>query len=887
MFRKELYFCLQLAFKLQLHSNVCDVLSILQALDTLSAESLPHLQSEYKATLSKMHDIEALPNVEVFLSAFDELRSSSSLRNLNVVFNPETTVLWFENVQKTKVKSRNRRKISTRIASKNYDLIPRIKVSLDVSNILQIWSNRNLIQSVNRHQIQSDRSLARYLHEYIGVDASHCEGVQDFIDVIDDKIDHRDFVKDINLYSVKCQSYFDLKDRKQKGQVRQRRCAECQLLQRRCLKFYCDTTTAVQRAAPNSNYAVETPQQIGEESKCAFDISSHATHNQMTHSQLVQKCESLKESLVEKKRQLQRAQNEIRQYRRLLHLDDIRNFEKPNNNDSDWILLWNWILENWNDIAAMYAKNPLRLEFDFDQWTNRIRKFLGKPTANKWSRGSILFWGQVAMKTGLFKHLKKMDFQVMPDKKTIALREIHLKTEDGVDPKHFESIQLMYNEYCDRKEIAVTERHPFFIQTHDEVTVENGMHYNSQTHKIYGITSALREQMQIISVFEIFRGIATIQSSHQMMQTLFIDLNSGFEYLGFRIGTASGMKGHYLHDFCIEILNGWYINTPWRLNGYVSDLGAGNLQLIMDFTGNVKFMDDMCLEFESPVAEHSMFYLVDSTHALKNGRTAMKNSDRLHEEGPLRKEGNIIDWTLPLQCWNLNEKMIRSGHPVYFQNIFRNVVHPPNNWALQKVNYVLPLLQSKFHSRVLAQIQKEPPNPAFVGCECALEYLKHLKTFAECAVSFKLGFQNAYVNNLEHPIFEVIEKEKLWWNRWRAAAQSNPRDNRCVADATYFAIVSWYSTYPKLVREQFAFNAEHDIERYTCPFRVTQNGLESVFGQMKYLGGCRGGEYDFMIKKVSSKKQSMLLCDKISAEGTKKGHYQMKAKKAGFKNKGG
>ena len=294
-------------------------------------------------------------------------------------------------------------------------------------------------------------------------------------------------------------------------------------------------------------------------------------------------------------------------------------------------------------------------------------------------------------------------------------------------------------------------------------------------------------------------------------------------------------------------------------------------------------MDDLCLVFDSPDDDHKMVYIPDSMHGLKNGRTAMLNSNRDADGGAVRKDGNIIDWMMPKACWKMNEQLIRSGRPMYFQNITRNVGHPPNNWALQKVNYVLPLLQSKLFSKIRAQLEREPPNVEFVGCEGAVEYLHHLAVFAACAVSFKMGSQNAKVWNKEHTIFGVIEAELKWWEDWMLASKNEPARNRCIADVTYFAIVAWYKTWPVLVDLQFAENEMLvGIERYTCPMRVTQNGLESLFGEMKCLGGCHGGLYGFQVKKAASRKQNKCLCARPSSAGTKKG--QSKAHIASNRN---
>eukprot|EP01083_Nonionella_stella_P065294 170956_1 len=148
-------------------------------------------------------------------------------------------------------------------------------------------------------------------------------------------------------------------------------------------------------------------------------------------------------------------------------------------------------------------------------------------TSNKWGRGSHMFFSQVALHTGLYKQLKIMGFLEMPHQNTIRIREDVFNLRDTISSKYFKSMQRLYEEYCDHWDIPLDQRIPFFIQAHDEVYIIKGMFYCPANHKVYGMTSDLKEKMQIKSVFEIFRGIAKITPSKIIQQTLFIDLRSG------------------------------------------------------------------------------------------------------------------------------------------------------------------------------------------------------------------------------------------------------------------------------------------------------------------------------------------------------------------------
>eukprot|EP01083_Nonionella_stella_P065292 170952_1 len=472
----------------------------------------------------------------------------------------------------------------------------------------------------------------------------------------------------------------------------------------------------------------------------------------------------------------------------------------------------------------------------------------------------------------------------MPHQNTIRIRDDVFNLRDTISSKYFKSMQQLYDEYCDHFDIPLDQRIPFFIQAHDEVYVIKGMFYCPANHKVYGMTSDLKEKMQIKSVFEIFRGIAKITPSKIIQQTCFIDLRSGFRFIGPWIGTASGMSGTYLYDLCMKILNCWTLvlrHRGWKLYGYVSDMGTGNQQLVKLLTGNKRLMDSRCLVFKCPVDDHPMFYFCDPPHALKNARTALLNS-RTNSEAPLMHNGSLMTWELPIQCWQWNKDLIDRGYPVYFQNVFRNCVHPPNNWALQRMNYVMPFLKPKFHSRVQVQLDKK--HPAFVGCEASLEYFKHLAIFAECAACPGLAKisqpRNLYISNMEHKIFGIIERELEWWDDWIEAARKDSQNNKCVAEITYFAITSWYVTFPELCRYFFEANANDEVIAYINPFTIGQDPLESVFGRIKRINGHKGGLYGAMMNKIRSQIQSKLLMNKKPEAGTKAGHHAIRLKKA-------
>ncbi len=75
----------------------------------------------------------------------------------------------------------------------------------------------------------------------------------------------------------------------------------------------------------------------------------------------------------------------------MLHLDEIEEMQEEvtitnSTPESNWLLLWQMFIDRWDELNKLYEDNPLRLEFDYDQFYNRLNK---SPTSNKWQRGYV------------------------------------------------------------------------------------------------------------------------------------------------------------------------------------------------------------------------------------------------------------------------------------------------------------------------------------------------------------------------------------------------------------------------------------------------------------------------------------------------------------------
>ena len=337
------------------------------------------------------------------------------------------------------------------------------------------------------------------------------------------------------------------------------------------------------------------------------------------------------------------------------------------------------------------------------------------------------------------------------------------------------------------------------------------------------------------------------------------------------------MDGPYLYNWCVEIINMMYLVTPFKLHGYVSDLGTYNQQLIKLLLKIDKLSDKYVMTFRNPIDNALMVYFADPTHAFKNGRTALLHS-KLNKSDALCKNNTKVTWDLIETCWKINETDIQNGRPATFRNLTRNAVYPPNNWALQKVPYALQIVEHDMIAKIQTRINDKCPE--FVGSEQSLEYLKHIQKFAQIAVSPKLGREYLCVDNLKHKIFADMKAEVKWWLDWKDSA---PNSNKCISDITLFGIVSFYQTFPVFAKLFFDTNNMFKQHSFMCPMRISQNGLERFFSEIKSIGGSYGPMYGTMVNKIRKKRHGKLLVGKKSSIGTKKGHYQITIKQ--YRNK--
>eukprot|EP01083_Nonionella_stella_P065293 170955_1 len=140
--------------------------------------------------------------------------------------------------------------------------------------------------------------------------------------------------------------------------------------------------------------------------------------------------------LLAKYKDLEHKYNKVKKerdkYRGLLHLDEIEQMDNQDDDEDDvldddeddrsnWCLLWQFFMNRWDDLNKLYKDDDLRLEFDYDQYYNRLNRMNGIQTSNKWGRGSHMFFSQVALHTGLYKQLKIMGFLEMPHQNTIRI----------------------------------------------------------------------------------------------------------------------------------------------------------------------------------------------------------------------------------------------------------------------------------------------------------------------------------------------------------------------------------------------------------------------------------------------------------------------------------
>ncbi len=308
---------------------------------------------------------------------------------------------------------------------------------------MQISSSRN--HHIISHKCKKLKGFQDKIIYYLSYDSNLCEGVPEYYhDVKSIKENSVSFDhQHENIYDTNCQLYFT-KDRKCKG----RKCLKCSLLTRR-IKSKLSTT--------NNRKTVNDSDKQNNNKNDTVKETSKKQYSYMNTDELIETIHNLnaKNKQLTKERDKAVAANE--KLRKLLHLDERED-------DNEFHDLIDLLLDNFSEYNQMFKINPMRAEVDYDQFRNRLMRHRGSENNNIWRRGSILFFGQMNIRGGLYEDVRDLDFMEMPCKKTINLRQFMSRIPDGMKHQHIQCCETFYHQFCDKKKIAQKNRNAFIFQ---------------------------------------------------------------------------------------------------------------------------------------------------------------------------------------------------------------------------------------------------------------------------------------------------------------------------------------------------------------------------------------------------------------------------------------
>ncbi len=560
-------------------------------------------------------------------------------------------------------------------------------------------------------------------------------------------------------------------------------------------------------------------------------------HKNMNRDELIKKINMLQTHRLKQAKKIKKLEKENARYRKSLRMDELKA-------DNEWHNTFQLYIDHFEEFEEMAEKNPLRAEFDFDQARNRLMTHAEKPNQCRYRRASQLFFIQVFQRPQYFKHIKWLDYLIMPCITTMRKWVNVTNHGPGMSLPLLRVYEEFQEEYWDFHDIPPEQRVPFLVIAHDASNQTAGIRYSATSKKLYGITSSVQQDLQIKSVFELYRGVNKISAMKYGTQTLLIDLNSGFEHVFCWWVTEKEMDGNYLFDVHMSINEYFVLNCKFGavFHGWINDGGTNNQNFYKNLFKRKKLYDIKVMMIANPLALGQKLGLFwDNTHVGKNVKKGLWSS-RLENSNRLSINGKCAVWNVIEICWDINQNDILNLRPVTFRGLTKNCVELTNSWCHQKWPYVLVLLTDHFRSELRAFIESK--DPRFVGAESTLLLLEHLATFVELCIS-PARSDNLYIENMDNVCFTQMKEELNWWYGWK-----NNVNDTCLAPITMATVIQFYETFPVFAKYYFDMNERRGVIGYLCVYRLTQNKVESLFGQLKSLGGGLGSIFGTIMNKL-------------------------------------
>jgi len=462
-------------------------------------------------------------------------------------------------------------------------------------------------------------------------------------------------------------------------------------------------------------------------------------------------------------------------------------------------------------------------------------------------------------------NLRRLNILKVASNKTIRLREYEWRCgQDGMSEKLMNLMKKCYLEYCKKHNIPLNQK-PYFLLMLDEMYVQRGVVYSPKSNEIRGFAKDFGHDT-IHNVCDIIFGKYEPEYTHLVLQTLFVDLRSGFEFDGPWLGSEAGLDCAKLFSFLYDdIVENMWLHLNWRVFGFVSDMNAYNQELVRHLMVRDKFAQvtsndhgSYVLRFSSSEGDHDMFFFFEPPHLLKNLRNAFEKSkenmlivSNKKQRVSLQHSGRKIVWDVLERAskYNISCALASPTSLPHFTKLSEKCVFL-GCWTKQRVNLAYYI----FCGNTLSGLRAIPVatlDPHSVGTINFIQLVHDL--FVGRFVIPSLGKSKAKIKSMDDAFWQENENQIDKFSRWKKSSNSVFLD-----DKIWFGMRALVSTFKACASQFFEMNEKDNVECYFCPFRITTSKLELTFGSNRQLKGDLPGRYDKAGATLRHSRQIML-----------------------------
>ena len=446
----------------------------------------------------------------------------------------------------------------------------------------------------------------------------------------------------------------------------------------------------------------------------------------------------------------------------------------------------------------------------------------------RWNQGTILLGLALQAKCpGIIKTINSSNIMHLPSRDTLKLKEYNFHSKPGVTQEHVKQFEETYNNFLTNKNINVLTHPKKLGIKWDEIKVQDNIVYHPKSHEILGVAQSFDSIDFLQPIYNMMSDTGFPRTQYILQINIF-DIFANFEYSSSYFTSECGMSAIELKNIFEQISLEFFL---YNFCVVIMDMHKCNQQFVKLMIGgkeNKSLYEFEILKTTSLVSNNIIYFLFDPVHLLKSLRNAWHNSSRKLIWG----KGYHITWQYLEQIFkeqNETKQIPESPHlkreAVFLSGFLKMRV----NLALQAF-YIKTLSAFKIKKQEMDKQNKE------WMVDGAIAYIENVQqlligTFVNPRNDFKN--ENAKIYDLHHSFFKRVKSAFNWFKEWYEATKTENKENFLAMD-TWIGVKAIGNTFEDLC--QYLLNSvqsEHNY-LYICPFRFTQNSLESHFGQIRH-----------------------------------------------------